>query len=103
MSGVDFVMDYFTLQYEDIYVTVINPWRLRLEGSEYAEGTPGFRDALCAGINHMVTSTEVIPNQSLTIALGNSWRLEIMLRPQDYIYGSEGVIIGDDKRNMAVY
>lgn len=103
LIGVTFVLDYCSVQFEDTYLTIINPWRLELNRQQYTVETPGFRDALCAGISHVVAEATIVPQRSLRIVMDIPWILEVLLRPEDYVFGPEGVILHDDTGHWNVY
>jgi len=101
VTGIAFIMDYFQLQFDDGYITIINPWELRLDNERYSDQSPCYHDALCEGITHKVINISVEKGRSLRIALENNWSLEIMLGDQDYQFGPEGVIfMAGDRWNV---
>jgi hypothetical protein len=55
LSGVNFVMDYLQLQFNDLSLTVLTPLVVHETNRNLRLGDPFYRDSLCDRITHIVT------------------------------------------------
>jgi hypothetical protein len=85
MNSVEFVMDHVQLGFNGSALTSYVCPRVHDHGQVFQESQPGYRDAICALIGTVVSSTEVREEDVLRITFEDNRSITVSLRAQDAI------------------
>jgi hypothetical protein len=85
MSSVEFVMDYVQLGFNGSTLTSFAGLRVHDHDQVFQETAPGYRDAICALIGAVVSSTEVREQDLLRITFADNRSIAVSLRAVDAI------------------
>jgi hypothetical protein len=83
MSSVEFVMDYVQLGFNGSTLTSFVGPRVHDHGQVFQETEPGYRNAICALIGEVVSSTEVREQDILRITFADNRSITVSLRAED--------------------
>jgi len=83
LSSVEFVQDHVQLRFDGPCVTAFTWPVVRSASESLSWGQPGYRDALCSQISHLVERTEV-DAQQVAIIFESGVVFSISLREDDY-------------------
>lgn len=87
LDSVCFVLDYITLQFDDLGLAALANPIIEENSQEFTAGQPGYRDVLCAQIEQYVTAASETANR-LEIQLANGVTISVPL-DADYPPGPE--------------
>jgi hypothetical protein len=90
VSSVCFVEDYWQLVLEDATVSFVNATKISASGADH--DLPD-ESRLRGLIGAVVAKTEIEPNDEMRLVFGTAVVLSVTLRPQDYRWGPEAVMI----------
>ena len=100
LSSVEFVRDYVQLRFDGPCLNVYNPHRIRSGETTIAWREPGYCDALCNLITHIVQKTSVT-HEGLSLAFDNGAVWTMSLRDEDN-RGPEAYYFVDQEGNSWV-
>jgi hypothetical protein len=99
LSSVEFVMDYVQLRFDGPTLTAYTTPAVVRNDEKYAWDEPGYRDALCGQIGHLLQ--EVSVDEQVKLTFDNAASVLISLRDEDYS-GAEALYLSLDKTHWWV-
>jgi hypothetical protein len=83
LSSVEFVMDYVQLHFAGPTLTLFVWPVVAVKEHETHFGEPGYRDALCGRITHIVTKVMMADDKALSVQFDDGSAITVSLRPED--------------------
>lgn len=100
LSSVAFTMDYLELSFDSRILTLLTPVSVHSRAGFVRESDPGWRDALCSQIAHIVSAVGMRDDQ-LCVDFDTGFSIAASLRTEDYP-GPEAIIFKDGS-NLAIF
>lgn len=94
LTSVQFVLDYLILGFDDKGALTVLVWpEIHCGGSVLKYGAPGYRDALCSLIAHVVADSADIGNDTLIVRFDHGTYLEMSLASRE-CKGERAILTG---------
>ena len=105
LSGVNFVMDYLQLQFNDLSLTVLTPLVVHETNRNLGLGDLSYRDSLCERITHIVTDV-ALAEDTLNVEFDDDSKFSIALTDEGRA-GNEALVFqfreGSDMRVLVIH